>query len=235
MEGVKETITSPERKLIKQDALFIRDSLEYMSQARVLRYRESGEAPFLSAQEVKEMRESVAEHVGLMHMLATNILDKALVEGDTSFEGFDVMLMLRMIQLHDLEESITGDVRHKDEAHHAREEVAFRQIKDKAMKLNYGESIVYAIDAYREKQIREARFVKAVDELQAWFYIINTRRFDASTRDFSKPEDIKGYVCGSEFPTVKRVMDILLGIMQNPSLIKSDVPTMELIQQQYQA
>ncbi|MFM2381342.1 MAG: hypothetical protein RLZZ76_109 [Candidatus Parcubacteria bacterium] len=221
------------REQIRQDVLFVRMWLEQMAQTRVQRWREDGEQPFLNEAEVRAMNESVAEHVGQMKGLALEIIDKAVFERDYSFNDFDLRLALRMIRTHDAEEIITGDVRTKDAAHFKRENEAIETIKNKALELNYGHQIAEAMAAYREKKVAEARFVKAIDELQAWFYIINSRRFDVSTRDFSHPESIAGYVYSQEFPTLHRVMDLVLRIMRNPECIKSGVPEMELLKEQY--
>lgn len=120
MEGVssKTEVSDKNREQIKQDVLFVRLFLEQMSQTRVLRWREEGEKPFVSAHEVRLMNEPDAEHTGQMYALTNDVLDKAVAEGDESFHDFDIMLALRMIGMHDMEESITGDVRQKDEAHH---------------------------------------------------------------------------------------------------------------------
>ena len=75
--------------------------------------------------------------------------------------------------------------------------------------------------------------MKAIDEMQAWFYMIHTRGFSESNRNFNEPETFRGYVYAQEFPTLKRITDILLKIMQRPGIISSEIEDMELIKMQY--
>lgn len=235
MERVRNTIENSEnREQIRQDALFIPLFLEKMKQSRVIRWREAGEATFMNPSEVAEMRESVAEHAGSMSDLAVNVLSKARTERDVAFNDFDVMKALHMIHTHDTEEIITGDVRVKDANHYAKEREAQQLIKDQVSTLNFADDVMAAIDEYRDKSTKEARFVKAIDELQAWFYIIHTRKFDVSNRNFDVLESIAGYAFAKEFPTLMRLMNIMLRIMRNPTLVTQGIPEMELIKNQYE-
>jgi 5'-deoxynucleotidase YfbR-like HD superfamily hydrolase len=174
------------------------------------------------------MNESDAEHTGQMQVLATNIIDKAEEENDTTTAQLDVRLVLRMIQVHDIAESLVGDSRKKDAVYYEKEKSANEHIQRKVEILNYSDRLNEAIVEYEDKKMAEARFVKAIDELQAWFYILYTRRFDASNRDLSKPETIVGYEYSKEFPTLHRIMTIMMRILKNPKFIKSDVPLHEL-------
>ncbi len=229
------TVSSFERnEQRKQDVMFVRSFLRQMDQTRVLRWRKEGDAKVTSAEEVTQMKESDAEHTGQMTTLATFLLLKARNENDGSIDPtFDSLKLFAMIQLHDLEENRVGDARDKDETYYAKEKVAHAEIVAEVEKMNFGDTVLTAMTEYKERSSKEARLAKALDELQAWFYLVYTRQFAESTRDFTKPHLIEGYARMSEFPTVKRIGDIVLKILQNPKLISEKTPQMQLIEDQY--
>lgn len=233
MEGLGKTYERKEQRA--QDIKFIRNFLRQMDQTRVLRWRNDGENKFVSSDETREIKETVAEHTGQMGVLAISLIHKAQAEGDTVFDDdFDVLQMMTMIQFHDLEENRIGDSRNKDEKYFELEKEAQQEIFEKSSELNFGTVVIEALKNYREKKIKEARYVKAIDEIQAWIFIIHTRRFDFVNRNFDEPKSIPGYVYAQEFPTLKRIADILLRIMRNPGLISQNVPEIELLRQQYE-
>jgi 5'-deoxynucleotidase YfbR-like HD superfamily hydrolase len=169
--------------------------------------------------------------------LKTLVILKARLEGDQSFEGgvFDVLKMNAMISLHDIEENIVGDERFKDKQYYRTEQKALDTVAEGVSDLNIGSEIVSLINEYKGKASPEARFVKAIDELQAWFYMVYTKRFDKSTRDFNQPEEIKGYLLMQEFPVLKRIADILLNILQHPQRYSDKIVDLDLIRQQYES
>jgi len=206
----------------KQDIMFIRNFLRQMDQTRVLRWRKDGQAHFTSPNEVSEMKESDAEHTGQMCALATFILYKAKNEGDnTCADSFDILKMNALIQLHDIEENIVGDSRDKDESYYVREKNAYEKIAMEINKMNFGNNFEILMQEYKERVTKEARFVKALDEIQAWFYLVYTKQFTESTRDFNNPNTIAGYVVAQEFPTLKRIADILLYVLTHPKMLSS--------------
>jgi 5'-deoxynucleotidase YfbR-like HD superfamily hydrolase len=217
-----------------EDIKFIRAFLKQMAQTRVLRWREADESSFVTPEQVREMKESDAEHTGQIHSLATGLRLKAQYEDDSTLtENFDWEKARAMIGLHDIEENLTGDSRVKDEAHYIAEEKAREEIFKKLDTLNFGELLKQYQLEYLDKSTKEARFVKAIDEIQAWFYMIYTRGFAKSNRNFHEPETIRGYEYAQEFPTLKRIADILLNIMQRPGIISSEIEDIELIKMQY--
>jgi 5'-deoxynucleotidase YfbR-like HD superfamily hydrolase len=216
-----------------QDVRFVRLFLEQMNQTRVLRWRNLGEPAFVSVEDMAFMKETVSEHIGQMMVLATGILQKARQENDVSLMNIDLLKVTTMISLHDIEETVIGDARHKDERYYALEKKAQGEIEDKLEGTNIEEPIVEILQEYRDKSSKEARFVKAIDEIQAWMYLIYTKQIGQSTRNFKKPEDIKGYEYAAEFSTLKRIADILLRVLQNVKSDPQQMPNLELLKAQY--
>lgn len=217
-----------------QDIQFIRTFLQQMDQSRTMRWRSSNEASFSTTEEVMEMKESDAEHTGQMNMLATCIRLKAKEEGDVIFDvDFDMEKVRAMVGMHDIEENLIGDARIKNASYRALENNARTTVFTQLSTLNFGESLRLAHLEYLDKSSKEAQFVKALDEMQAWFYLIYTKQFSESTRNFKKPTEIEGYVFSQKFPTLKRIADILLFVLNHPSMIQQGIVDLELIKEQY--
>jgi 5'-deoxynucleotidase YfbR-like HD superfamily hydrolase len=231
METYRPSTESRER--IKQDIDFIRAFLQQMDQIRALRWANENDPKFLTPEETKKMQETVGEHTGQMNALAAAFYLKAEAENDESINSLDGKIISIKIAGHDLEENIAGDARTKDAAYFRLENKARVRINEATEPLNFGNRFTELQNEYQNKLTKEDRFIKAIDELQAWFFIVYTRKFDYINRDFSKPEEIKGYLYSEEFPTIRRIMNIMVRIMRNPKSITSEIPTLELIKEQY--
>lgn len=218
-----------------EDITFIRNFLRQMDQTRVLRWREADQALFTTPEHVEGMNETVAEHIGQMTVSATGLIHKARVENDQSLETLDFLKIISMIQLHDIDETIVGDSRAKNNEYYEKEKEAQELISDLIKDSNFADIYTALTTEYKQRASAEARFVKAIDEIQAWFYILYTRKFEKSTRNFDQPSSIVGYELSKEFPIVNRIADLLLYILQNPQWISSSAGVQEvLVRQLYQ-
>lgn len=103
--------------------------------------------------------ESVAEHsyaVALISMLAGDML------------GLDTLLMLRMAILHDISESLTGDIQPEDlakEKKHKLEKRAFRALTNH-LPSNIRSLYRKIFDDFIEQKSEEARLVSQIDKLE---------------------------------------------------------------------
>ena len=206
-----------------QDVKFIRFLLDAQMQAYVLRWRKKKQKPFRSVMEIARMREDLLQHTAGMVTMLVGLLHKAEAEGSSEFEDIDLLLAITKIQFHDCEELLTGDVRSKKPVHAARAKNAWRKIFERVRGLNFKPALKSAHSAYEKKETPTDRLVKAIDELQAWVYLISVRRVTESTRNWDEIDTNTGYSYCSEFPTLQRIADLLLRFMRNPNLIKSQI------------
>lgn len=211
---------------IAQDKEFIRHILEELKMVRTERWASDGERKFTPEAEFVLRRENNLEHVGAMQMIARKLFQKAKVEKDGAILALDLMKVQGLIEIHDKEEMYVGDSRGKDEKYYAAETEATARIKNDNERLNFGDSETALMDEYKAKETPESHFVKALDELQAWLHLISKRDVDESDRDLHDLENIKGYVYAKEFPTMQRIMEIVIHMMQRSELIKSPIPEM---------
>lgn len=219
-------LTLTQRKQLQEDFLFIRFLLESSNLGRVLRWRKGNQSAFRTPQEVAEMNEDLLQHNSMMMLLLTAFVKKAAFEGDTKTAELDVGNMTVMIIGHDADEIILGDTRVKDTAYCAMEKRAQEKVFVMLRRLNFGKEVVGLLHEYHAKKTPEARFVKAIDEVQAWLYLIYVGQIGESSRNFLNPTECSGYTCAQEFPVLKRLTDILLRIMQRPAHIRSCVSEM---------
>lgn len=226
---MKQEAFSGENPII-QDKAFVRHVLEEFKQARVKRWKKEDDfIKFVPKEYHANRNENNLEHTGGMRIVADLVFQKAEAEGDETVLELDYRRVGNLIRVHDLEETYVGDERVKDDDYYAREKVATAQLHKNNTQVNFGSLEDELIAEYQEKKTKESRFVKAIDELQAWLYLISKRDIGESNRGLEGDnalENIKGYEYAQEFPTVKRVMDIVIHVMQRPELIKSGIPDM---------
>jgi 5'-deoxynucleotidase YfbR-like HD superfamily hydrolase len=214
---------------LREDFAILRLFIQATDFARVLRWRRDEQQPFASAEKTSQMDEGNMQHCAGMSMMAAVCVVKAELEGDNKTASLNMTTVTTQIFLHDADEYLAGDSRTKCEIYRAKEQRARSAIYDQLETFDVGKRLVIQAKEYHEKLTPEARFVKALDELQAWVYIIQTRGFTESSRDFENPEGILGYVLALDFPTLARLAKILLRIMQNPKFITTEVQELQVI------
>ncbi len=119
----------------------------------------------LSRQEVLESQ-SVAEHVYNMFVLAHYFRNIEDPENKLDFEK-----VTKMILMHDMGEIETGDIVMgvKNEAHAEKESTAINQVIKSSPKF-IAKEIRSLYDEFENPQSLEAKFVKAIDKLEAQFW-----------------------------------------------------------------
>ena len=140
----------------------------------------------------------------------------------------DVEKSLKIAIVHDLAESVTGDIDHvvmtdggvsKKEEKKKAERKAMREITSKLPKES-GEEIFALWDEYEAGSTREAKFVKALDKLETITYLI-----ELGHEVYDRPEIIPTYAdkAVESFPELK---DLLREIKKRLKVefIKGDLP-----------
>lgn len=210
---------------IKQDKSNIRALLKLQSGLeRTPRWREEGEFPHLTPEQMKEYRQSVLEHMAGMNSIATFLFDIAEQEGDTAISNLNFRLVSKYIILHDSEEIYTGDKREKTPEDHELEKEAVDKIVAEGQETSIAPQIRFLMESYHTKATPEARFVKAIDELEAYFHMIGIRGIDRSKR--TNLRETASYQYAQEFPTLARYMKIAVDVMEKKELLSTEIPQM---------
>ena len=217
-------------KHLAQDFELVRLYIEATDFTRVLRWRHLEDQPFRSAKEVGLMKEDNMQHCAGMFFMGQTIIMTAREEGDSITSALDFETVSMMIFAHDADEYLTGDVRSKCGNFRKIELRARDLVYKRLAKLRIGSDMLACAKDYHDKKLATARFVKALDELQAWVYMIQTRGFAETSRNFSNPEEIPGYIYALEFPTLARLAKILLRFMRKPSFITTTVQELSIFE-----
>lgn len=208
-------------------APLLRQLLIEQDQIRVLRWRRDWQAKSRRPNEVRRMREDNVQHYGMMIVVGKILLDEARARADTSHDTIDFELFVDMCRGHDEDETLLGDHRQKDVAYYQREAFVQRAIEARDRQNLLSASVRKEVrDEYHAQKSPTSHFTKAIDELQAWVYIIYTRGFDETKRNFSNLESIKGYRRSKPFVTTRQVMDLAGHIIHKPSFVTASIRPM---------
>jgi len=114
--------------------------------------------------------ESVADHSFLMTVLATKLIDELKLD-------LDFKKVIKMIVHHDFGEiGLTKDfvaTRASADAEYANMKRIYEDTTTKNIAKRYGEEILELCNEYDAAQTREAKFVKAIDKLEATIHLMN--------------------------------------------------------------
>lgn len=106
-----------------------------------------------------ERVESVAEHVYATQMLALAMYSEYKYE-------LDIQKVLYMLAIHELEETIIGDLTFKDISKEEKEKIGHDAVEKILKDLLSGEEIKQLIFEFDEKQTKEAQFAYHCDKLE---------------------------------------------------------------------
>jgi len=194
---------------------------------RTLRWRKLRQQRSRRPREVRLMREDLLQHCGSMAFIGMIMRREALALGDTSHSNIDWDKFIVMSMLHDVDEVLIGDARSKDTAYYQAEQQASEElwewVRKHLLSASYFEDVM---GEYHERKTATARYTKVKDELQAWLYMIHTRGFAETTRDFTDLSSIEGYRLSEPFDTTRGVMDFAGRIIRRPSYIKAKIRQM---------
>lgn len=154
------------------------------------------------------MRESLAEHVGGLSAIAAFLLLYAEKHGDPTLQRLDARRVFLHVNLHDAAELHTGDwpIGQKDENRKREEERAQRDIVERFQAVGLGEQVETLLTEWNQKSTPEARFVKAIDLLQALLTIIYQGGFDRFVPLEENPNGARVLQYAKEFPLVYRLI-----------------------------
>lgn len=221
METPKESEALPEAELIKRDKQLLRWLLWGTDGNRVMRWRADDGEKFRSSEEMrKTMPESVTEHNGGMLKVAVFLRQEAQIRGDQSILALNGDTVNSLIVMHDAHEVMTSDRLEKNEEDKATETAANAHLKGRLANDGF-ETLATNIDDYTDKGSAEARFVKVLDDLQAFLYMIRTKRFD-----MAQMEGRKGAKFCEEFPTAARLYKLAAAAITHPHLLSDDIADM---------
>lgn len=161
---------------------------------------------------IRLQKENNLEHIAGMLSLADLVFYLAEMRGDETITNLDQFVVRHKIWVHDSEEWITGDYRAKGSEYY-RTERAARWVVIRFLKEQGRADLAVMLGEYHKKLTPEERFVKVLDELQAWAFMLFIGTPKWTTRDFTRPESIPGYVFASEFPLLQEIADELLARM----------------------
>jgi hypothetical protein len=215
---------------LSQDFAFLRILLKAQVQIMVLRWRKGDQAPFRKAEEIARMEEDLLQHCSGMISILSLLMLKAQAEESIEFDQINLHSVMIKIQFHDCEEILTSDIRNKTSVHKLCAKGAWKTILNHTNSLNFSESLRKVQAEYESKEKPEDRLVKALDEVQACIYLVATRKVSESTRDWQHIENSIGYTCAKEFPTLCRVMDILIRLMRCPSYVKKPIEELRIVE-----
>lgn len=181
----------------------------------VLRWRKEGQAPFRSYEELQKMEEGLLQHGAAISIMHESIRFQAEFEGDDSILRLDHRKTRFMIFFHDHPEILSGDCGEKTLCDIEREARAGRINRQR---IGYFPSellhfLLEIDEEYAKKQEPWTWYVKALDELQAWTYLLYLNRVDESRRVFADLDNNKGYQFAQRFPVLKRQSAVLLKMM----------------------
>ncbi|MBW2983236.1 HD domain-containing protein [Candidatus Woesearchaeota archaeon] len=163
--------------------------------------------------EVAGRRESAAEHVFSSMVLARLLLPKVSA-------GLDEHHVLLLLLYHDLVESEAGDVfiLDEDESKEAREDEAARAIRDR-LPAKVSEEFWSCWREFCGQSSLEARFVKAVDQLDPMFHSLEQPELWARYGfTAEKLRDKKGSYMKA-FPELERLFEDLLAYAEERGII----------------
>lgn len=191
------------REKILSDDQFVLDELARIQKLyelkRVIRYH------FERNEEVDT--ESVAEHVYAMHVLVQYFLPLEDL-GHTA----DRDRITAMVQFHDIDEIITGDMigYMKTDADRAREADAQTQVVAE-LPDSMREHVQSVLEEYEAQETFEARFVKAIDRIEPSFHLLSET--GKAICDVTKPKRAQHQSIKEEytkpFPTIYRFNKII--------------------------
>ncbi len=191
------------RQKLLADEVFVIEELRKVQTLyqlkRVIRYDQS--------RNVEEDTESVAEHIFGMHCLVDYFLPLEDMEGK-----WDRMTIHTMLQYHDIDEILTGDVvgYRKTSTEVAEERAAAEQTIMK-LPISMQEIIRNSLDAYESGSTPEARFVKAIDKIEPVFHLYNEagRQTMAELKTTKEQHDRIKYPHVEGFPVIKRFAEVM--------------------------
>ena len=181
----------------------------------VLRWRTGEDLKFRSLEDWQSMKEDLLQHGAAMAIMHNMIRLQAEYEGDDSVTGLDQRMINAMILYHDHAEILAGDIKHKTADYRQREEKARRIIRQRVTYLP-PELCAFLHEAeavYEEKNEPWTWYVKALDEMQAWTYLLFLNRVDEARRVFENLDENKGYQLAQHFPILQRLSQVLLRLM----------------------
>lgn len=141
--------------------------------------------------------ESVAEHTFRTAVLALVISEKL---------GFDKNKCVKMALIHDLAESLVGDLTPwegvGEEEKHEREKKAMRELTEKLD----NEEILELWNEYEERNTPEAKFVWELDRVEM---LLQAYEYEKEHKDVSLEEFWKSWFDKVENPELKKILEIL--------------------------
>lgn len=139
-------------------------------------------------EESQDLNQSITEHLGGMQYLTEMVLERDLVIPTE----FDRNRIRKMILVHDLHEGHIDDVVYKTEARRA-EEAEWDSVISNAYSQGGDLTTGALIREYNEKISPEAKFVKALDHLEALLTLLYADRIDkVSNREAYNDKIIAG-------------------------------------------
>ncbi|GIW68541.1 MAG: hypothetical protein KatS3mg100_035 [Candidatus Parcubacteria bacterium] len=173
------------------------------------RFKSEGSKP---DEESNTIRESLSEHTSHMASIATLLFTYAKKVGDSSIEQLDFVKVSQLIYLHDSQEMIVGDWPYGEKTTEVKqkEEEAQQQIMKRLSRIGLEEVATSLFKEYEQKQSPEARFVKAIDTLQALCTIIYHRRFDIYRMQLDSEDTKRILEYAREFPLLHNLLYLAL-------------------------
>lgn len=173
--------TSEINERILNDRTFVTDELENLRQYYELKHT----LRWGDNQPVLDQRESVAEHVFGMHLLAEYFLP---LHNDLKL---DAATITQMITWHDIAEAITRDMtsQTKTDSHRAAEREAEERILSAANPI-LRSIIRRSLNDYEQQATNEARFTKALDKIEPMFHMyFVTKKPNVAEKNMEWPVD----------------------------------------------
>lgn len=162
---------------------------------------------------IRLQKENNLEHCAGMLSLADLVFHLAKLHEDKTILNLDQFMVRHKIWVHDNEEWIVGDVRRKNTTYYVRERRARLHIVWFMRQLGRRD-LASMLFTYHKKLTPEDRYVKVLDELQAWAFMLFIDRCRWTSRDFTNPDSIPGYILAQEFPVLQKIADELLARVQ---------------------
>ncbi len=132
----------------------------------------------------KERIESIAEHIYGTQMLAIAMYSEYKYD-------IDIYKVILMLSIHELEETIIGDITHFEMSSKEKEEIGHKAVSKICSNLLSGDQIKSIIYEFDKKESKEAKFAYYCDKLEC---DIQAKIYgDEETVDLNNQEDNKTY------------------------------------------
>lgn len=162
--------------------------------------------------------ENNLEHCGAMQMLFNILLPAAKELGTDELENLDHSIVSRMIMLHDLAEVKVGDKKHKSPEHLENERLANDKLCNFFRKccIPGGSVLADDLEDCLLKESLHSRFVKALDEMQAWLFLIWSSRTTECKYHGKEFEELQSARGVGEFPFLQALMKTAFAHVNDP-------------------